>query len=290
MNRGRELDDILDDCLERLARGEGVAECVGRYPEHAEELAPLLEVAANTMQVASSVSYTLQAKERGLNRLTSALAQRGASRDRRFLWLAWRPSVVRPLVLGIVAALFATGTAFGTAMASSDSVPGDTLYWVKTKREQISLMLPRSDMDRAHLQIRLARVRGQEMSRLVARHRLPEAELVADRMKRHLNESAVFAGLITPTNPIDMPLLPAELQNRQNVIALMVRLEQDGGFLRVQLLELHRTMSPSERRRLDLLRRRSELAYVTFVSALEHGGSPSWGPLWRTMPPRSRHR
>jgi hypothetical protein len=290
VKRSRELNDILDDCLERLARGEGVAGCVDRYPGHAEELVPLLEVAAATMRAVSSVSYSLQAKERGLNRLTGALARRGAPRERRFPWLAWWPRVARPLVLSLVAALFATGTAFGTAVASSDSVPGEPLYWVKTKREQISLMLPRSDLDRAHAYIRLARVRGQEMSRLVAMHRFFEAELVSDRMRRHLNESAAFAGLITPTNPIEMPLLPARLQVRQNVIDLMVRLEQDGGYLREQLLELHRVMSPSEGRRLSLLRRRSELGYRTFVSALEHGGSPSWGPFWRTEPPRHRHR
>ena len=34
-------------------------------------------------------------------------------------------------------------------MASSESVPGDTLYWVKRTKESISLMIPQSDMSRA---------------------------------------------------------------------------------------------------------------------------------------------
>ena len=36
------LDNIVDECSERLAAGESVTDCLARYPEHADELAPLL--------------------------------------------------------------------------------------------------------------------------------------------------------------------------------------------------------------------------------------------------------
>jgi uncharacterized protein (DUF433 family) len=39
------LTTITDDCLERLARGESVADCLARYPEAADQLAPILSAA-----------------------------------------------------------------------------------------------------------------------------------------------------------------------------------------------------------------------------------------------------
>ncbi|MEE9247332.1 MAG: DUF5667 domain-containing protein [Dehalococcoidia bacterium] len=40
-----EAEDLLDQCLEALRRGGTVEECLGRYPEHAKELEPLLLIA-----------------------------------------------------------------------------------------------------------------------------------------------------------------------------------------------------------------------------------------------------
>ena len=38
------FDNALNDCLERLAAGETVAECLARHPQHVDELAPLLRM------------------------------------------------------------------------------------------------------------------------------------------------------------------------------------------------------------------------------------------------------
>ena len=150
MKMRRDFDDILDDCLERLRQGERVEECAARYLAHSAELVPLLEVAATTIQAASSVPVRPEAKSRGLNRLGEALVQSGVPRGRRSGWQGWRRRVVSPLVIALVAAMLATGTAFGATVASSDSVSGDSLYWVKTTGENLSLMMPRSDRARAN--------------------------------------------------------------------------------------------------------------------------------------------
>ena len=42
MNRGKQWDNILNECVERLLRGETVEQCLESYPEHAVELEPLL--------------------------------------------------------------------------------------------------------------------------------------------------------------------------------------------------------------------------------------------------------
>ena len=46
------FEDILNDCLERMAAGEDPGRCVVRYPEHADELFPLLATAAAASRAA----------------------------------------------------------------------------------------------------------------------------------------------------------------------------------------------------------------------------------------------
>jgi len=39
------FDNVLDDCLNRLQKGETIEDCLRRYPEYADQLTPLLGVA-----------------------------------------------------------------------------------------------------------------------------------------------------------------------------------------------------------------------------------------------------
>ena len=71
----RNFDDILNDCLERVSKGEDVQQCVRRYPEHADELFPLLRLAAVTTQAAHSTSHSAEAKARGLDSAQALLPQ-----------------------------------------------------------------------------------------------------------------------------------------------------------------------------------------------------------------------
>ena len=286
------LEDILNECLERLAQGENVAECVGRYPDHRDELMPLLDVAASAISTASLVSYRPEAKARGLQRLTAALAQREEpARPWLLPGLTWRPHILRPLAAGLIAALLTTGMAFGATRASSSSVPGEPLYVVKTAKENIFLMVPQSDMKRAKTHIRLAGVRGQEMRKLMANERFEDAERTADRIRHHLNLSAGFIGLMTSSNTIEMPHRPAMLIKSDKVFReVMGQLHRDLGFLWTSLLEDRRHMPAPHRRRADVIRWRSEIVYRTIVSAMEEADSPSWGPFWRDEPPGSRAR
>ena len=45
MRKAVKLDNILNESVERLLRGESIEECIGTYPERAAELKPLLETA-----------------------------------------------------------------------------------------------------------------------------------------------------------------------------------------------------------------------------------------------------
>ena len=48
MKKRKEFDNILDECFERLIKGETIEQCLASYPEQAAELEPLLQTAQVT--------------------------------------------------------------------------------------------------------------------------------------------------------------------------------------------------------------------------------------------------
>ena len=285
----KDLDKILDECIERLARGESIEECVSRYPEHRDALIPLLEVALATRQAAREALYRPEAKARGLRRLTKALAEGGAPKRRRFA-LPPMPRVARPVAVGLAAVVLVVVAAGWTTAASADSAPGDALYFVKTTKERIVLLMPRSDMDRARLHVTLARVRGQEMRDLIMSGRIPDAERLLDRMHHHLNEFAAYTGIVVPVNPIEMPVAPARFGADNGIIQLRIRLEQDGQRLGMRLQVLTDRMPPDLKQRAERMRRLSDVRYRALVAALESRDSPAFRTFWRNETVRFRDR
>lgn len=80
MKRGREFDDILDECLEHLlVKGETPEQCLASYPEQAVELKPLLETALATKQ-ASAIEPRSEFKARARYQFRSALQEMESKR------------------------------------------------------------------------------------------------------------------------------------------------------------------------------------------------------------------
>ncbi len=286
--RSRELDEVFDACLERVASGAGIEESVEEYPEYRDELVPMLQTASATMQVASSITYRPEAKTRGLQRLTAAIGEKQRRERDRFPWLSWllgrRPRLARPLVAGVAAAVLVSGTAFGATVASEDSVPGEPLYWVKTTKEDISLKMPKSDTARAREHARLATVRGEEMQTLMGRGNYDHVEVLVVRMNGHLNETAVLIGVTIPTNQIESPPRPPRRQREAVEITRYLQQEQ---ALFDSLFEAEMQFAvQSERARMRQMMRRSELMFRSFIAAMESSGPAPWP--WMTEPPRPR--
>ena len=73
MRNSRELDNVLDECLERLLiKGETVEQCLQSFPEHAGELEPLLETALATNK-ASSIKPRPEFRDKARAQFYSAL-------------------------------------------------------------------------------------------------------------------------------------------------------------------------------------------------------------------------
>ena len=275
-----DISDVLDECLDRMAKGESIESCAGRHPERRAELVPLLKTAAMTVNAATAVSYDPAAKQRGLRRLMEAAGRKSAARSGAFSWLRWKPA----LAVGLSAAVLMTATAWGTTMASSESVPGDTLYWVKRTKESISLMIPQSDMSRAEKHVGLAVERGEEMGKLVIRGRYSDAEQHVLQVEYHISMTAGTMGIHGPTS-MEMPaVIDVKIIDRRTVTHLHARISRDRERLYVGLLQVREELPPDARHQFDMLRLRSEQRFRTILATLNGQGSPIWGPIWVAEP------
>ncbi len=243
----QDFDDILNECLDRVAAGEDITACIERYPEQAEELASLLRIAKVTMQVVSEVSQAEDVKARILARVHQGIAQADAgirplARERRgfqrFVPRVVANPVFRPAMIGFTAVFILLVAAGGGTMASVDSVPGEPLYWVKKTRETVALQVPRSDEGRAKVQAHLAAVRGQEMHVLMSRGRFFDAERVSLRIRYHLNVSADHIGILLSSYPVQMTPKPAQLMSVPSAVGLRQVLERDESTVKKDLTSL----------------------------------------------------
>lgn len=85
------LDRILDECIDRINRGEGVADCLADYPEYRQELEPLLSAMLKT-KTAYSFTPSARAKSVHRQRFAAALVASRERRERRqpvSHWIRW---------------------------------------------------------------------------------------------------------------------------------------------------------------------------------------------------------
>lgn len=290
------LDYVLDRCIERIASGESVSSCLASYPDDRDELEPLLRVAAVTMQAVSAVQPNQVAKARGLRMLNDAVAERGAKRRSFFGWLAaWQPPaartlVAKPLLAGVAVLLVASGLAFGTDRAAADSVPGDALYWVKKSRENLSLMMPKSDSAKAQEHAHLAKVRSDEMGQLVRMGDIPAAQKHSVTISIHLSRSAELVGVTMSTNPIEMPARMGAIAQDNDIAQLKLLLARDWQYSKSVLEQQISQLPPDQQSALRDTLRRQDLNYRMIITMLDLTGAPGWPPFWITEPPRGRQQ
>ena len=124
-------------------------------------------------------------------------------------------------------------------------MPGDPLYWVKTSRESLSLMMPKSDAARAQEHARLAKVRSDEMGRLVRMGDIPAAQRHSVTISLHLSRSAELVGVTMSTNPIEMPARMGPSARDNDIAQLKLLLAHDWQYTK-SLLEQQISRLPLE--------------------------------------------
>lgn len=182
MKKDKEFNSILDECLERiLVNGETIEQCIGRYPEYASELEPLLLTATITNE-AINVTPSPEFKARARYQLRVEMARSGEKKRRPFL--ARQPRWAVAVVTALVVVLLGGGTVL--AADSENTLPGNPLYAVKLVTENVRLALTSSDFARAEVYATLVDRRTIEIERLMDRGKTELAQRTVARLKSHL--------------------------------------------------------------------------------------------------------
>jgi len=181
VNRGKELNNILDECLERLlVQGETVERCLESYPEHATKLEPLLRTAVAANE-ALAIQPHPEFKARARYQLDLVLEK--VKPKRRLPVLGWQPRWAVVMVVFLAVVLLTGGS---TALAADHIMPGNPLYPVKLATEQVRLVLTFSDIGKAELYATLADRRVAEITYMVDKGKPRHVEPTAQRLNNHL--------------------------------------------------------------------------------------------------------
>lgn len=185
----KKIESILDECIERLAKGERLEQCLASYPEQAAELEPLLRIVA-TVKMAAAVEPGDEFKARTKYAAMSAL--RGTVEKKKRVWYFGNLGMRRAfaaVAVGITALVITGGS---VVAASTDSLPGQTLYAVKTAVENVQLAFTPSDVGKAKLLASFADRRVSEIERLVLSDEggSHNVDIASTALLRNLNQVA----------------------------------------------------------------------------------------------------
>jgi hypothetical protein len=212
MKKMNELDNILDECLQRLIAGETIEACLSRYPDYAFTLEPLLRTAQGTLK-ATDIRPRPEFRDRARYQYQTAIRELPVKEKRDF-FAVLRPALATVVVMAIV--LLAGG---GVVAAAGSSLPDNPLYQVKLAVEEVRLALTPSDLGKAELNAQFADERVDEIIKMAGKGNVTLVEETTDRMNRNLiavanltgagkamTESASFGNLQAPmvTSPAPM--------------------------------------------------------------------------------------
>jgi hypothetical protein len=185
MKQNKQFDNILNECLDRVLRGETIEECLKNYPEQAPELAPLLHTAVTAKQ-AANIQPRAEFKAQARYAFKSALYEMQDKKTRRlsFLWpsFVWRTGWMVAIIIIMVVVLGGGST----MVAASNSMPDSPLYTVKLATEQAQLAVTPSDIGKAELNARFADRRADEIAYLANKGDAHELQIAAQRMNSNL--------------------------------------------------------------------------------------------------------
>ena len=184
----RKLDDIFNECYERIRSGESLESCLNRHPEHAVELEPLLRTALDIGRRASYIQPRPEFKHWSLVRLEGEQhyisqqrqpAKPGLSSLRR----SWAVAVAAVLILLLAGS--------GTVIASSNAMPDDPLYTVKLATEEVKLTFAVTDAQKAQVHIQLAETRAAEVETMANEGKTDQAAITAERFAEELEQASL---------------------------------------------------------------------------------------------------
>ncbi len=187
MNQNAKFNDVLNDCLDRMFKGESVEDCLALHAEFAQELEPLLRT-AKAARIASTIQPRPEFKARARYDFMAAANELAAKKQRRsaFSWFPqWRWQ--SGWAVGMIAFLVVVVGGGSTVAAASTSMPGSALYSLKLATENAQLALTPSDVGKAELNAKFANRRVEEIGYVANQGNAREVQIVAARLNTNLS-------------------------------------------------------------------------------------------------------
>jgi hypothetical protein len=196
MRKEEKFNNILNECLDRILKGETVEQCLLRYPDQAQELEPLLKT-AKTARVISTVQPSPEYRVAAKRQFMAALIERQVKQNegkthssRRIQW-RWQSGWAIALVAVVIVVLGGGGT----IAAASGSMPDSGLYPVKLATEQVQLALAPGQLAETKLNAEFADRRVEEIIYTAEKGDEQDIQIAAVRLNTNLaNISELAAG------------------------------------------------------------------------------------------------
>jgi hypothetical protein len=179
---------ILPECLELIQHGASVDDCLQKYPEHASELRDLLAVAQLTKSYLQR-PLTPNTEMRIHQKVVTGLARDDLAGQRAKPAGWWLPRWAT-VVASVVLFVFVSGA--GIVSVAAGTVPGDTLYPVKTSTEHLQLSLTTSEAAKSRVHIRLAEKRIDEILRVLPSNHPEMVAGLSTQAKFHIEQSELY--------------------------------------------------------------------------------------------------
>ena len=153
----KSIETILDECIDQIRAGKSVEDVLVKHPDSADELRSLLGISQNLEALpdpSPSVEGVMLA-------MSQKIIQEPVAPQKR------RPAKItifaRPVLLRLAASIAVISLlSWGTAVAASDSVPGNFMYPVKRFSEKVRLLFTVNDKNEAELRITFSERRLSE--------------------------------------------------------------------------------------------------------------------------------
>lgn len=238
---------IIGECIEMVQTGrKSRGDCVRKYPQLADEL----HSAFSSLDVISSISfyeadqmYRRKRKIRLLQKLPNRENIVTKRIDHRYRLQNLKRRFVMTWVV-IVTTILSLISGAGAVYASSDALPGDTLYPVKTWVENIQLAIAPEDVD-AGLLMRFTEHRVEEAVELILEGRFEDLEKAVDGYQQHAELLTQTMARLQVEDPEEAVKLRLELKEKlQEQARLMEAFIEDGeevDHLYVQIKEMLET-------------------------------------------------
>ncbi|MBI2836472.1 MAG: hypothetical protein HYX85_02120 [Chloroflexi bacterium] len=188
MRRSKDLDNIFNECLERMLLGDTLEQCLERFPDHVAELRPLIETAL-VLKRATALQPRPEFREEARRRFQAVLHDIPQKPRQFFFRGFWQPRWA--MVVSVLLAVLMAGG--GTVYAASASMPDQPLYPVKIAVEQTWLALTPSRLRKAELYAKLTERRMMEIARMVDEDKPEKVEEVAKRVDVFLTRVEVLS-------------------------------------------------------------------------------------------------